>query len=123
MSTQPPTGSASDPYGVDLPPSWTWDADRDRIVYENDRGTLRVSVREFSKNLSLYWWVDVFVRPPTAEEWTRCEVGVGDSYRDPGVAAGAAQRIVDAVAYGQGLVDVITASDGRRDGAAMTDGG
>ena len=118
-----PTRSATDPYEIDLPDSWTSRVDRDEARYENGRKTVRVTIREFSKNLSLYWWVDVFVRPPTAEQWTRCEVGVGDSYRDPNRATGAAQRIVDAIAYGQGLVDVITASDGGPDGAAMTGGG
>ena len=84
-----------DPYGLDLPTGWSARY-RDRTaVYENDRGDHRVRIVEFSKGLSLYWWVDVYVGE---EEWHRQEVGLGESYTDPEAAVAAVESYLDVVA-------------------------
>lgn len=84
-----------DPYDIDRPEGWSAQY-RDRTaVYENDRGDHRIRIVEFSKGLSLYWWVDVFVRD--GAEWRRLEVGLGDSYTDPEEAAAAVESYLDRV--------------------------
>ncbi|WP_049987959.1 hypothetical protein [Halobellus rufus] len=81
--------SADDPYDLDLPTGWSARC-RDRAtVYENDRGDHRVRIVEFSKGLSLYWWVDVF--DGDGDEWEPREVGLGESYTDPESAAAAVE--------------------------------
>ncbi|WP_435185302.1 hypothetical protein [Halobellus sp. EA9] len=84
-----------DPYDLDLPERWSAQY-RDRTaVYENDRGDHRVRIVEFSKGLSLYWWVDVYVGD---EEWRRQEVGLGESYTDPDDAVAAVESYLEIVA-------------------------
>lgn len=87
-----------DPYDLALPDGWSAQYRERTAVYENGRGDHRVRIVEFSKGLSLYWWVDVYVGD---EEWHRQEVGLGDSYTDPD----------DAVAAVESYLDVVTASD------------
>lgn len=73
-----------DPYDIELPDGWAAQY-RDRTaVYENDRGDHRVRIVGFTKGLTLYWWVDVYVGEG---EWHRQEVGLGDSYTEPEAAA------------------------------------
>jgi hypothetical protein len=69
-------------------------------VYESSGGAHRVRVVEFSRGLSLYWWVDVFVRD--GGEWRRLAVGLGDSYTDPEAAAAAVESYLDRVGGGRG---------------------
>jgi hypothetical protein len=85
--------SHDDPYGLDVPPGWTGRVDGDRTTYESADGERRVVITEFSRGLSIYWWVDVYERDG---EWTRREAGVGDTHTDPDDAAAAAQSYVDA---------------------------
>ena len=93
------SGSESaDPYGVDLPAGWSARSGDRTAVYESSGGAHRVRVVEFSRGLSLYWWVDVFVRD--AGEWRRREVGLGDSYTDSDEAASAVESYLDRVDRG-----------------------
>jgi hypothetical protein len=88
-----------DPYDIDRPEGWSAQY-RDRTaVYENDRGDHRIRIVEFSKGLSLYWWVDVYVGE---EGWHRQEVGLGDSYTDPEAAAAAVESYLDVVGESDG---------------------
>jgi hypothetical protein len=89
---------SADPYDVELPAGWTARCLDRTTVYENDAGDHRVRVVEFSKGLSLYWWVDVFDRDGV--EWRRREVGLGDSYTDPDQAAAEVEAYLSAVAGG-----------------------
>jgi len=98
MSEEERSGDSLDPYDVDLPDGWS-SRSRDRTtVYESGEGDHRVHIVEFSKGLSLYWWVDVFVRD--AGEWRRREVGLGDSYTDSDEAASAVESYLDRVDRG-----------------------
>ena len=85
----------TDPYDVDLPAGWSARSGDRTAVYESSGGAHRVRVVEFSRGLSLYWWVDVFVRD--GAEWRRLEVGLGDSYTDPEEAAAAVESYLDRV--------------------------
>lgn len=87
---------STDPFGVDVPEGWTRDVDAERTVYEADDAAVRVEIRELSRRLSLYWWVDVSER--VDGEWTRRDAGIEDTFRDPDAAAAAAQAAVDAAA-------------------------
>jgi hypothetical protein len=119
VSTRRSSDTEPDPYALDLPASWTVDAEGDTVVYENGRESVRVQIREFSRNLALYWWVDVYVRGSAAEGWSRCEIG-GESYRDPAAAAAEAQSLVEATADGGGVAAIAgPATDG---GSATADG-
>jgi hypothetical protein len=95
-------GAEADPYGLDVPPGWTERVDGDRTTYESGDGDCRVVITEFSKGLSIYWWVDVFERD---DGRTHREAGVGDTYTDPAAAAVAAQSYVDAVTGRTGQPD------------------
>jgi hypothetical protein len=102
--------SASDPYGVELPAGWSVYCRGGRAVYENPRGDHRVRIVEFSKGLSLYWWVDVYENVGGGDDetdgdrpgidgddvgaWRRLEVGLGDSYTDPEAAASAVESYI-----------------------------
>ncbi len=92
-------GPSADPFGVDVPDGWTRTVDADRTVYEADDADVRVEVRELTRRLSLYWWVDVYER--AGGEWTPRDVGVEDTFRDPDAAAAAAQTVVDAADAGR----------------------
>lgn len=94
-----PEEPSTDPFGVDVPEGWTRDVDAERTVYEADDAAVRVEIRELSRRLSLYWWVDVSER--VDGEWTRRDAGIEDTFRDPDAAAAAAQAAVDAAAAGR----------------------
>jgi len=107
---------AGDPYDLDLPDGWSAQY-RDRTaVYENGRGDHRVRIVEFSKGLSLYWWVDVYVGD---EEWHRQEVGLGDSYTDPEVAVAAVESYLEVVADSE--ADPAAGADGERNAPSARD--
>ncbi|RLM53215.1 hypothetical protein DVK02_14560 [Halobellus sp. Atlit-31R] len=81
----------ADPFDVDLPSGWSAQP-RDRVTtYENADGDHRVRIREFSRGLSLYWWVDVYVYDAG---WEHREVGLGDTYTAPEAAASAVESYV-----------------------------
>ena len=92
-------GPTADPFGVDVPEGWTRSVDVNRTVYEADDADVRVEIRELSRRLSLYWWVNVYER--VGGEWTRRDVGVEATFRDSNAAAAAAQTVVDAADAGQ----------------------
>ena len=93
------SGPSADPFGVDVPAGWSRSVDADRTVYEADGADVRVEIRELSRRLSLYWWVDVYER--AGGEWTRRDVGVEETFRDPDAAAAAVQSVVDAAVAGR----------------------
>ncbi|WP_396610244.1 hypothetical protein ACH9L7_08240 [Haloferax sp. S1W] len=90
-----------DPFSLSVPEGWTVELDVDtdvddshaQTVYESPDGRYRVTVTEFARGLTLYWWVDIFAR--AGGEWHRREIGVGDSFRDPEAVAAAAQDALD----------------------------
>ncbi|MGQ4555569.1 hypothetical protein [Halobellus sp. GM3] len=55
-----------DPFDVDLPDGWSADTREGATVYENGESDRRVRIAEFSKGLSLYWWVDVYAPEESA---------------------------------------------------------
>lgn len=81
----------TDPYGVNPPATWTCRVEDGEAVYESPTGQRRVVVREFSRNLSLYWWVDLRAR--TSEGWVDRDV-VGETFSDPEKARDAACDLV-----------------------------
>ncbi|MFB6092555.1 MAG: hypothetical protein ABEK02_06050 [Haloquadratum sp.] len=83
---------SSDPFDVRLPAGWTASRGDGVTTYANERGDRCVQIVEFSKGLSLYWWVDVYEYDG---EWRRCEVGLGESYTDPDAAAAAVESYFD----------------------------
>lgn len=90
---------SADPFGVDVPEGWTRTVDADRTVYEADGAGVRVEVRELTRRLSIYWWVDVYER--VGDEWVSRDVGVEDTFRDSDDAAAAAQAVVRAASSGR----------------------
>ncbi|SEK48780.1 hypothetical protein [Haloferax larsenii] len=90
-----------DPFSLSLPEGWTVELDvdtsvddpRSQVVYESPDSRFRVTITEFSRGLTLYWWVDIFAR--AGGEWHRRETGLGDSFRDPEAVAAAAQDALD----------------------------
>lgn len=97
--TETGTPTSADPFGVVVPAGWTRDADADRTVYRADGAGVRVEIRELSRRLSLYWWVDVYER--VGGEWVHRDVGVEDTFRNSDAAAAAAQTVVDATEAGR----------------------
>jgi hypothetical protein len=89
-----------------LPDRWTVEADGARVVYENPEATVRVVLTEFSRNLTLYWWVDVVARERTGAAWTRRAVGPETTYRDPEAAADHAEGLIHEAAAGRTFTDV-----------------
>ena len=89
-------GPSADPFGVELPEGWTRTVDAERTVYEADGAGVRVEIRELSRRLSIYWWVDVYER--AGDEWKPRDVGVADTFQDPDAAAAAAQAVVRSAA-------------------------
>ncbi|RLM84071.1 hypothetical protein D3D02_15335 [Halobellus sp. Atlit-38R] len=89
--------AGADPFDVELPPGWSAQRRDGTTAYQNGSGDHRVRIVEFSKGLSLYWWVDVYVYD---EEWEHREVGLGDSYTDPEDAASAVETYIERVAQG-----------------------
>ena len=86
--------AGADPFDVELPPGWSAQRRDGRTAYQNESGDHRVRIVEFSKGLSLYWWVDVYVYD---EAWEHREVGLGDSYTDPDDAASAVEAYIERV--------------------------
>ena len=93
------SGPSAAPFGVDVPEGWTRTVDAGRTIYEADGAGVRVEIRELSRRLSLYWWVDVYER--VGGEWTRRDVGVEDTFQDPDAAAAAVQAVVEAASAGR----------------------
>ena len=87
----------ADPFDIELPPGWSAQRRDGTTTYQNEAGDHRVRIVEFSKGLSLYWWVDVYVYD---EEWDHREVGLGDSYTDPTDAASAVETYIERVERG-----------------------
>jgi hypothetical protein len=87
------TRDADDPYRIDLPDGWTVVTEGDETTYESPGGTRRVQITEFSRGLSLYWWVNVFERD--GDDWTRVEVGLGESFTRADAVASAVQSYLD----------------------------
>ncbi|QIB75572.1 hypothetical protein G3I44_15495 [Halogeometricum borinquense] len=86
-------GPMDDPYCLDLPRGWTANTDGETTTYERPDGTLRIEITEFSRGLSLYWWVDVYER--NGDDWTQIEVGLGASFTSADDAAAAVQSYLD----------------------------
>ena len=106
-----PAEPSDDPYDVDLPADWTAataTAAAGTTRYERSDGTLRVEITEFSRGLSLYWWVDAYER--VDGDWSRVEAGLGDSFT----------RAVDAAAAAQSFLDEVRAGDADRRGDGAT---
>ncbi|KAB1189000.1 MULTISPECIES: hypothetical protein [Haloferax] len=88
-----------DPFSLSVPAGWTLVIDEDtddasaQVIYESPESKYRVVITEFARGLTLYWWVDIYAH--AGGEWHRREVGLGDSYRDPGAVADAAQDALD----------------------------
>lgn len=85
-----------DPYDLDLPAAWTAATEDGTTRYEQSDGARRVEITEFSRGLSLYWWVDAYER--VDGDWSRVEAGLGDSFTRSAAAAAAAQSYLDDVA-------------------------
>ena len=92
-------GPSADPFGVDVPEEWIRIVDAERAVYEADERGVRVEIRELTRRLSIYWWVDVYEL--VGDEWVHRDVGVEDTFCDSDAAATAAQAVVGAVASGR----------------------
>ncbi|ELZ93652.1 hypothetical protein C438_18120 [Haloferax denitrificans ATCC 35960] len=91
-----------DPFSLAVPEGWTVETDVDtdeasaKTVYESPDSDRRVTITEFARGLTLYWWVDIFALADG--EWHRREVGLGDSYRDADAVSDAAQEALDRLA-------------------------
>jgi hypothetical protein len=90
------TRPADDPYRLDRPDGWTAATEGDTTTYESPGGTRRVEITEFSRGLSLYWWVDVYERDD--DGWMRVEVGLGESFTRADAVASAVQSYLDDLA-------------------------
>ena len=90
---------SANPFGVDVPEGWSRTVDADRTVYESDGAGVRIEIRELSRRLSIYWWVDVYERVDGG--WTHRDVGVEDTFRESDAAAAAAQAVVRSAAAGR----------------------
>ncbi|MFB6122937.1 MAG: hypothetical protein ABEJ78_05710 [Haloferacaceae archaeon] len=99
------SSASTDPYGIRLPDEWTVTTEDSRVVYENGDATVRVVVTEFSRNLMLYWWVDVATRPTPDDAWTRRAVGPETTYRDHETAADHAETLIHEAAAGREFAD------------------
>ena len=97
-------GPSADPFGVDVPEGWNRTVDAERTVYEADDADVRVEIRELTRRLSIYWWVDAYER--AGDEWVQRDVGVEDTFRDPDAAAAAAQAVVEAASAGRRLSEL-----------------
>lgn len=85
----------ADPFDLTLPDEWTFSTSDSSVVYEDGESSIRIEIEEFARQLTLYWWVDVYVR--TDDGWERHELGLGDSYRSPEAVAADVQYVVDTV--------------------------
>ncbi|MFC6988141.1 hypothetical protein ACFQJD_04345 [Haloplanus sp. GCM10025708] len=103
MASEP--RAAADPYEICLPDEWTVTVEDPRVVYENGDATVRVVVTEFSRNLTLYWWVDVATRAATDNAWTRRAVGPETTYRDHEAAIDHAEELIHEAANGREFAD------------------
>jgi hypothetical protein len=95
----------SDPYDCRLPAGWTAGQDGDAVAYTNPAETRRVTITEFSRGLSLFWWVDAARRPTPSGDWEPAATGAGESFRDPERAVRAAAGVVSRLAEGVGVAD------------------